>query len=121
MGRQNPGYVVNLGYSQRGLTGSSSAQSTSSAPITLIAAGSVGVYNDIVTFICTNESNVATVVSLSDGTQVYKFALSPNGGGVFNFLTPLPATNFSTDWTVSNSAGVPVDCVVVFAINTDPN
>jgi len=102
----------------RSMTNAASAQSSSASPSTLIAAGGAGVYNDILTLILTNESTTtATVVSLSDGTNTYKFALSVNGGGVFQFPTPLPASSAATAWQFSNSAGVAVDCVVIYVGN----
>lgn len=98
----------------REFRGAVSVQSTSATGATLIAAGATGVLNDIVTFIATNETSTATVVSLSDGTVTYKFALAGNGGISANFNSPLPATSTATAWTVSNSAAVNVDCVAVY-------
>jgi hypothetical protein len=120
MGRQNPGYIINLGNATRGLTGQISAQSTSSSPVVLIT-GVANVFNDIITLIFTNETNAPTVVLVSDGTLTYRFAISPYGGGVFNFLTPLPASNMSTNWTFSNTANATIDCVGTYAINPNPS
>jgi hypothetical protein len=92
-------------------------QSTSSATTTLVGAGSTGVFRDFSELILTNESSTATIASLSDGTITYKFALAGNGGGVFPFLTPLKATSSATQWTLSNSAAVNVDAVVIYINN----
>jgi hypothetical protein len=77
--------------SVRDLIGTVQVNSSSSSPVTFIAAGSTGVFNDIITFVATNESATATIVSLLDGSTTYKFALAANGGIVINFPTPLPA------------------------------
>jgi hypothetical protein len=121
MGRQNPVYIIDLGNAERSLTGPISAQSTSASPVTMIPAGAAGIYNDIITLIFTNETNINTVVVVSDGTITYRYAISPYGGGVFNFLTPLPASNSATAWTFSNTAAATIDCVGTYAINADPN
>lgn len=92
-----------------------SVQSTSATPSTLIASAAAH-YTDIVTLILTNEGT-ATVVSISDGTITYKFALAANGIDVINFPTPLPASSSATAWTVSNSAAQTVDCVLTYLKN----
>ena len=83
----------------------------------LIGAGATGVFNDIITFIVTNRSSTATVVTLTDGTASYTFAIAGNGGMVINFPTPLPETSSATAWTVGNSAAVACDYVAVYAKN----
>ncbi len=83
---------------------------------TLIGAVS-SVYNDILGIVLTNETATATVVSISDGTATYKFALAANGGGVFQFPYFLPATSLDTNWTISNSASSTVDAVVTYVAN----
>ena len=92
-----------------------SVQSTAASPATLLASGGAGVFTDITELILTNEG-AATIVSISDGTITYKFALAANGGLTKTFATPLPATSAATAWTISNSAAVNVDVVGV-AVN----
>lgn len=99
----------------RDIIGTASVQNTGSSG-TLIAA-ITSTYCDIITLIFTNESGTATVVSVSDGTTTYKYAIAANGGIVVNFPTPLPATSAATNWTVSNSASSTVDCVAVYVKN----
>lgn len=101
----------------RDLIATASFQSTSATPATFISAGLAGIFNDIIELILTNESALATIVSLSDGTTTYKFALSGNGGGVFPFQTPLPATSAATAWQISNSAAMNVDCIAIYIRN----
>jgi hypothetical protein len=109
-----PAVVLNA---VRDLVGTAAFQSTGSSLATFIAAGATGVFNDIVELVLTNESSTATIVSLSDGTTTYKFALIGNGGVAKTFATPLVATSSATAWQISNSAAVNVDCVAVFAKN----
>ena len=75
--------------------GTASVQSTSGSPSTLIAAVAAN-YTDITSLVMTNEGASATIVSLSDGTVTYKYALAANGGIVMNFTTPLPASSINT-------------------------
>jgi hypothetical protein len=89
-----------------------SVQTTDSSPHTLIAAAGTGVRTNISGLVITNESPTATVVSLSDGTVTYKFALAANGGMVNT--VPLPATSTNTAWTVTSSAVVTLDFVVSY-------
>jgi hypothetical protein len=93
--------------------GTFSVQSTSSSPSTLIAAGATGVFNDIITLVLTNEGT-ATIVSISDGTTTYKYALGANAGLNINFPSTLPATSSATAWTISNSASQTVDASGVY-------
>jgi hypothetical protein len=81
------------------------------------SAGSTGVYLDITTFVVTNRSATATVVTLGDGTNNYTYAIAANGGIVINFPTPLPASSTATQWTVLNSAGVACDYMAVTVAN----
>jgi hypothetical protein len=83
----------------------------------MIASGGTGVFTDITELILTNESATATIVSISDGTIAYNFALAANGGLTKTFATPLKATSAATAWTVSNSSAVNVDCVGVVIDN----
>ena len=101
----------------RDLVGSASVQTTDSSAHNLLASGGTGVYTDLVSLAITNESATATVVSLSDGTVVYKFALAANGGIVLQFPSTLPASSTATAWTVTSSAAVTLDFVVTFAKN----
>lgn len=44
----------------------------------------------------------------------YKFALAANGGISKSFVAPLIAATSNTVWTISNSAAVAIDAVVVY-------
>ena len=94
-----------------------SVQTTDTGAHNLIAAGATGVTNDIVSLAITNETAASTVVSLSDGTKTYKFAIASGGGIMYNPVTPLPATSAATAWTVTSSAGVTLDFVCVYLQN----
>jgi hypothetical protein len=99
----------------RELIGSSVVSNNSAtSAASLIGAGNSGVFNDIITLIMTNRSATASVVSLTDGTVTYTFAIAANGGLVCNFPTPLPATSTATAWTIGNSAAVAFDYVTVY-------
>ncbi len=101
----------------RALTTPFTYQSTAASPATMIASGGAGVYTDITELVLTNESATATIVSITDGTLTYKFALAGNGGLTKTFATPLKASSTATAWQVSNSAAVNVDCVGVVINN----
>lgn len=103
--------------SVRDLIGTASVQSTSASPAAFITAGGTGVFNDICELVLTNESATATIVSISDGTTTFKFALAGNGGMTKTFATPLVQGGTATGWTISNSAAVNVDAVVVYVKN----
>ena len=81
------------------------------------SAGGTGVFLDLTTFTATNRSSTASVVSLSDGTNTYTYAIASNGGIVVTFPTPLPAHGTATQWTVLNSAGVAFDYMAVAVQN----
>lgn len=101
----------------RDLTGTASVNASAASGTSLVAAGATGVFNDIISLVITNETSTATIVSLTDGTTTYKFALAANGGIVLNFSTPLPAASSATAWTCGNSATVALDYVVIYAKN----
>lgn len=102
----------------RDLVGTAVLSNNSAASAaSLIASVGTGIFADIITFIATNRSATATVVTLTDGTVSYTFALAANGGIVINFPTPLPATTAATAWTVGNSATVACDYVAIYAKN----
>ena len=109
------GRVVVLPQAPRDLVGTASVQNTGSSG-TLIT-GVSNIYADITNLVLTNETATATVVSISDGTVTYKFALAASGGGVFPFSPPLPATTADVNWTVSNSGSCTIDCVVTYVKN----
>jgi hypothetical protein len=101
----------------RDIIGTVSVQTTNASSTTLIT-GIASTYADIITYIATNESSTATVISLSDGTTTYKYALAGNGGIVINFPTPLPAASTNTNWTVQSSVNsINVDHVAVYVKN----
>lgn len=100
----------------RAALGTASVQSTTGST-TLIAAGAAGIYRDIISLVLTNEGT-ATVVSITDGTKTYEFALGANAVLPINFSSTLPAMSTATAWTISNSATQNVDCVAVYAENT---
>jgi hypothetical protein len=112
------GRIVTAPNAPRDLVGTSVLSNNSSASgASLIGAGSTGVFNDIITLVITNRSSTATVVSLTDGTNTYTFAIAGNGGLVCNFSTPLPAASSATAWTIGNSATVACDYMTVYAKN----
>jgi 5-hydroxyisourate hydrolase-like protein (transthyretin family) len=111
------GRVVTLANGPRSAIGTVSVQNTSATPATFIAAGATGKYQDIISLVFSNETASATVMSLSDGTKTYKFALASSGGLTVNFPSTLPATSTATAWTLSNSAADTVDCVAVYVTN----
>ena len=96
----------------RAALGTFSLKSTSSSPVTLIAAGTG--FRDIITLIFTNEGITATIVTISDGTATYTFGLAAGEGLPINFVSTLPATTTATAWTVANSASNTVDCSGVY-------
>jgi hypothetical protein len=110
------GRTISVANAPRDLIGTVMLNSSSNSLVSFIGL-IASTFTDIITFIATNESSTATIVSLSDGTVSYKFALAANGGIVINFPTPLPATSSATAWQVLNSAGVAVDYVAVYAKN----
>jgi len=99
----------------RDIIGTAAVQNTGASGTLIGQIGST--FTDIIQLVLTNETGTACVVSVSDGTTTYKFALAANGGASLSFNTPLPATSTNTNWTVSNSASCTVDCVVIYAKN----
>ena len=91
--------------SVRQLVGKAALSSSATILATFIPAAGAGVYTDITTFVVTNTTSLATVVSLSDGTVLHEFALAADGGIVINFPTPLSATSTNIPWKISNTAG----------------
>jgi hypothetical protein len=112
------GRTVTLSNGHRSLLGTAVLSSSSNSLVSFIGSAGGSLFTDIVTFIVTNESSTPTVVSLSDGTTTYKFAIAANGGGVFTFASPLPATSAATAWQVLNSAGVACDYVALYVKNS---
>ena len=110
------GRSIVIANAHRDLLGTASVQSTSASPATLIAA-IASTFNDIIDLVLTNESATPTIISISDGTTTYKFALAGNGGISKSYVTPLPATSVNTAWTISNSAAVNVDAVMLYVKN----
>lgn len=111
------GRAVQVINSTRELTGAASLDSSSSSAVSFIASGGASVFTDITELIITNDSATATIVTLSDGTATYKFAINANGGLTKSFLSPLPATSAATAWTVLNSAAVSCHYIAVYAKN----
>lgn len=101
----------------RDLVGTASLDSSSSSAVSFIATGGTGVFTDITELVITNDSATATIVSLTDGTKTYKFAINANGGLTKSFISPLVASSSATAWTILNSAGVSCHYVAVFANN----
>lgn len=101
-------------FNSRGNIAPVSAQNTGSSG-TLIAALPAG-YLDLVYLSLTNEGSSATVVSITDGTLTYNFALAAYGGGIWDFgpVRPLEATTSDTAWTVSNAGDQTIDIVAIF-------
>ena len=109
------GRLVVLPQAPRDLIGTASVQNTGVSGTLIGQIGST--YTDITNLVLTNETATPTVVSISDGTTTYKFALAANGGGVFPFSPPLPAASINTNWTISNSASSTIDAVVTYVKN----
>jgi hypothetical protein len=101
----------------RDLIGHQSVQTTDTSAHDLVTAGATGIFNDLIFLSITNETATATVVSLSDGTTTYKFAIPSSGGGPINFGGILTAASTATAWTVTSSATVTLDFVAIFAKN----
>lgn len=101
----------------RDLIGTASVNASAASATSLIAAAGANIFTDIASLVITNETSTATIVSVTDGTTTYKFALAANGGIVLNFPTPLPAATANTAWTCGNSATVALDYVVVYVKN----
>jgi len=112
------GRLVAVANVPRDLVGTSAISNNSgTSAVSFIASGGAGIFTDIITFIITNRSATATVVTLTDGTVSYTFAISASGGLVCNFPTPLIATSSATAWTIGNSAAVACDYIAVYAKN----
>ena len=109
------GRLIVLPQAPRDLVGTASVQNTGVSGTLIGAIAST--YCDITNLVITNETATPTVVSVSDGTTTYKFALAASGGGVFPFSPPLPAASVNTNWTVSNSGSCTIDCVVTYVNN----
>lgn len=109
------GRGVVLPQGPRDIIGTASVQNTGASGTLIGQIGST--YTDICNLVLTNETAAPTVVSISDGTTTYKFALAANGGGVFPFSPPLPATSTNTNWTISNSASSTIDAIVTYVKN----
>ncbi len=77
---------------------------------TLIAAsGAVGYFVDLIYVEITNGSNTATVLTISDGTSNYKYALAPMGGIVLAMKEyPKLAASANTAWTAQLSVSANV-------------
>jgi hypothetical protein len=107
----------------RTLVGTFNVTSTSATASTLIAGGGTGIFNDIISLTCTNESSTtATKITISDngtGGNTYNLNVGPNvgAGATINFTSPLPQSTAGGAWEILNSAGVTVDCFGTYAIN----
>ena len=98
----------------RDLTGMQATTITSStAATTVIAAGVANVYTDIISIAITNSSATALIVTLSDGTNSYIYAIAANGGIMIQPTSPIPATSANTVWQLT--CGTSVASVYVVA------
>ena len=98
----------------RDLTGMQATTITSStAATTVIAAGGANVYTDIISIAITNSSATALIVTLSDGTNSYIYAIAANGGIMIQPTSPIPATSANTVWQLT--CGTSVASVYVVA------
>lgn len=111
------GRLVTLHNGMRDIVGSSAISNNSTASGVSFIAAIASTFTDISTFVATNRSATATIVTLTDGSNSFTYALAANGGIVINFPTPLPATTSNTAWTIGNSATVACDYSVVFIKN----
>lgn len=116
-----PAVVLNT---VRNLVGTFSIQSTSATASTMIAAGSTGVFNDIISLTCTTETPAtATIISISDngtGGTIYKFNVGGVGGSPgfsIPYTSPLPQGTSAAAWEILNSGAVTIDCNGTYAKN----
>lgn len=72
---------------------------------TVVTAGGAGVFTDITTLTVTNSSATALIVTLSDGTTSFIYALAANGGIAFP-NTFMPATTANVAWTLTCGTSV---------------
>jgi hypothetical protein len=98
---------------------------TSTSPVTLIAAQASGIFADIGSLVITVAagavSNTSFTVTLSDGTASYIFDVFTGSLATItdsptvvsaNFNPPIPATSAATAWTVTSSSATPtLHCV----------
>jgi hypothetical protein len=104
--------------SPRELVGTAIVSNNSSASgVSMVGAGASNVYRDITAFAFTNRSSTATVVTLTDGTLSYTFAIGAYGGIALNLTVPIPASSTATAWTIGNSATVACDYFVQYVQN----
>lgn len=97
----------------------STTDASSHTLIPAAGAGAVsgeGNFAEIEDLIITNESATATVVTLTNGAESYKFAIGANGGIVINWSTRFGHAVPNTAWTVQSSQSVNLDYVVKYKI-----
>jgi hypothetical protein len=80
---------------------------SSTAPTSLIAAGSANIFRDLTFLQASNSSATGCLLTISDGTKSYVWYLAPSGGGFnINFDPPLAASSAATAWTATCGSSV---------------
>lgn len=105
-----------VGFAPRDLVTRGSATISTTTETSIIAAGGVGVFHDIVGIILTNTSATAVRVDIRDvtaGTVQFSVALAANGGAVIMPNIPFNQTTANSAWTAQLSAAV-TDVRVLF-------
>lgn len=72
----------------------------------LIPAASIGAgyFADLILLEITNANNTATVLTISDGTKSYKYAIAPAGGAIIPMKEYVKyGSNSNTAWTAQQS------------------
>lgn len=108
----------------RELTNHNDTTISNTSETTIVAAGGVGVFNDLLMLVMTNSGSVGTRVDIRDdtGTAVdMSVWLAPGGGAVIPFHTPYAQGASNDNWTAQLSATPTGGSVYIFAqyaINT---
>lgn len=87
--------------------GSDAVLTASGTLVLLLQSGGTGVFNDIISLNITNGGSGATRVDiLTSGTIYRSFQIAANGGGVFNFTTPMTQPQANSAWQATLDTAV---------------
>lgn len=114
------GRRITMPFQVRDLVSTASASLTNGTAITLLAAGSGGVFNDCVHVSFANNSTAAAnVVLLSDGTIIKTIQVPANNTLSIDFTYPLTQPVANTIWSVDmeDVTGTTVNVDAVFVKN----
>lgn len=100
------GRQVTLPFAMRDLIGTQGTTITTSSAATIVTAGAAGVFNDLVFLSVTNTSATGIRADISDGTLSFSWWIPANDMRGGAFPTPIPATNSTTNWTLSLSSAI---------------